>query len=70
MKLKGQGKKEYIVIRKEFDIKPWDGTEDQFVFSQKMTEKRAVEAVLHYERLGYFKVWMEKIAVTVKPQRI
>lgn len=69
MKLKGQGKKEYIVVRREFDIKPWDGLEDQFIFTQKMTEKRAVETVLHYEKLGYYKVWMQKV-ITVKPQRI
>ena len=69
MKLKGQGKKEYLVIRREFDIKPWDGTEDTYIFTEKMTEKSAAQTVLHYERLGYFQVWMQKVA-TVKAQRI
>lgn len=69
MKLKGQGKKEFVVIRREFDLKPWDGLEDKYIFTEKMTEKSAVQAVLHYERLGYFQVWMQKI-ITVKAQRI
>ena len=62
MRLKGQGRKEYIVIRQEFDVKPWDGQPDEQVVSLPMTEKRAVEAVLHYERLGYFKVDYQKVS--------
>jgi len=53
--------KEYIVIRQEFDVKPWDGQPDEPVISLPMTSKRAVEAVLHYERLGYFKVSYQKV---------
>ena len=62
MKLKGQGRKEYVVVRQEFDVKPWDGQPDEQVVSLPMTEKRAVEAVLHYERLGYFKVDYQKVS--------
>ena len=62
MRLKGQGRKEYIVIRQEFDVRPWDGQPDEQVVSLPMTEKRAVEAVLHYERLGYFKVDYQKVS--------
>lgn len=62
MRLKGQGKKEYVVIRQEFDVKPWDGQPDEPIITQPMTEKRAVETVLQYERLGYFKVFMQKVA--------
>jgi hypothetical protein len=61
MRLKGQGRKEYIVIRQEFDVRPWDGQPDEPVVSLPMTSKRAVEAVLHYERLGYFKVDYQKV---------
>ena len=62
MRLKGQGRKEYQVIRQEFDIKPWDGLPDSPIVSSLMTEKRAVETVLHYERLSYFKVTMHKVS--------
>jgi hypothetical protein len=62
MRLKGQGRKEYQVTRQEFDIKPWDGLPDAPIVSMLMTEKKAVQIVLHYERLGYFKVTMQKIA--------
>ena len=62
MRLKGQGRKEYQVVRQEFDIKPWDGLPDSPIVSLLMTEKRAAEAVLHYERLGYFKISMQKVS--------
>lgn len=62
MKYKGHGRKEYIVIRQEFDVRPWDGQPDEQIVTQPMTEKRAVEAVLHYERLGYFKVDYQKVS--------
>lgn len=61
MKLKGQGRKEYIVTRQEFDVKPWDGQPDEPIITDPMTEKRAAETVLHYERLGYYKVAMQKV---------
>ena len=62
MKLKGQGKKEYVVIRQ------W-AKDDVPVISQVMTIKQAAHGVLYFEALEYYKVWMEKV-ITVKPQRI
>ena len=61
MKYKGQGTKQFVVIRQQYDIKPWNGQPDEPITSLPMTEKSAVEAVLHYERLGYFKVDYQKV---------
>jgi hypothetical protein len=61
MKYKGHGTKNFVVVRQEFDVKPWDGQPDEPITSLPMTEKRAVEAVLYFERLGYFKVTMQKV---------
>lgn len=61
MRKKGQGTKQFVVVRQQYDIKPWNGQPDEPIVSLKMTEKQAVEAVLYYERLGYFKVDYRKV---------
>ena len=62
MRYTGHGRKEYVVVRQEFDVRPWDGQPDEQIITQPMTEKRAVEAVLHYERLGYHLITMQKVS--------
>ena len=62
MKSKGQGKKEYVVIRQ------WT-KDDAPIVSQALTIKQAAHGCLYFEALQYYKVWMEKVTV-VKPQQI
>ena len=61
MKYKGHGTKKFVVVRQEFDVKPWDGQPDEPITSLPMTEKRAVEAVLHFKKLGYFFATYKKV---------
>ena len=54
MKYKGQGRKEYVVVRQaDSDSEP--------VTSLPLTIKQACEGVLFFEKLKYFKVDMVRI---------
>jgi hypothetical protein len=53
MKLKNQGKKNNIVIRRNPEFK-----NDEWMPTQKLTEKSAVEAVMYFKKLNYEVKWI------------